>query len=439
MDEASHLSRKWTRLQDLLCQDSEFEARNPEAYELLFGREPSVGIYLPTFGVRILGGIPQSFTVRRSELRGVENHEGGFADAYSVQGPIAIGSPMIDPWWPHSLEVPAPPERPEQEITVTGRFPPVYHKAWFSPGGIHMRSLLLAIMSRDELRPHGIGSGTLNDRALYEAPPVRITDLRLAGQLLQNLKQTLPPIIETLPRPITPQNTIQWKRQSLSTLVNEWDHEESDPRWNDIQTVTFTAAAICLFLDLGMPELENMSSLLLTGQVMILAEEIHKLTKRLDKSAGEVERLIAGRSAGRPERPDAECLLALSCYRMGYPLRFIAEKNNIKPFDANDSRGTKSWRKRVDSILVRGVQVERELFPQASAIFEKEHDPEVMAKAEKAYRAYSWAPPSHALTEAGEAVGVDALAEHCNEIVVAYILLGSCKYHNVPPFPRPHE
>jgi hypothetical protein len=436
---------KWDRLKELLRHEPEFEARYPEAYDLLFEHEAACGVYLPSFGVRVLDNAHQTVAIRRPQLRGVD-HEGGFADAYSFQSDGVWGPARIDPRWPHSLRVPAPPGRAEDEIEVTGRFPPMYGGAWISPpDATDMQGLLLAIMSRDELSGRGEEMMSLTDRAVYEYPPVRITDLRLSIDLFEavgkrgDLQKMLRPLIETLPKPITQESAIRWKRETLKNLTGEPDPWLGSSSWDDVWAVTFVTAAICLLLDLGGPELDSERPLILTNTIVGLADEIRKVTHRLNTSAADLAKIVADRSEGRPKRSDFECLFALSCYRLGWDLRLIAERNNINPFDAKGAQGTKNWRKKVMDIVIRGVNTERRLYPRASDIFEKENDPEVIAKAEKAYRAFVWAMPPNALIKAGEAVRLSTASERGSEVVPAYVQLGACKYHDIEPRPGLNE
>ena len=118
MERVPDLADRWDRLKELLRLDPDFQVRNPEAYELLFGQEPTRGVYLPSFGIRVIDNSHQSIAVRRPTLKSVE-HEGGFADAYSFQHAGVLGHTGVDPRWPHELRVPAPPDREEQEILVT--------------------------------------------------------------------------------------------------------------------------------------------------------------------------------------------------------------------------------------------------------------------------------------------------------------------------------
>lgn len=149
MEGVPELCEKWDQLKELLRLDPEFQVRNPEAYELLFEQEATRGVYLPSFGIRVLDNSHQSMEVFPRERQGVE---GIFSDAFSFQHAGVIGHTIVDPRWPHELKVPAPPNREEQEMTVTGRFPPMYGRAWYSPlDAADLQGLLLAILSRDDL------------------------------------------------------------------------------------------------------------------------------------------------------------------------------------------------------------------------------------------------------------------------------------------------
>lgn len=445
MESVPDLSNKWDQLKDLLRLDPEFQARNPDAYELLFEQEATRGVYLPSFGIRVLDNSHQSITVRRSKLQGVE-HKGGFADAYSFQHVGVLGHTRVDPRWPHELRVPAPPGREEQEIAVTGRFPPMYDQAWYSPlDPTDLQGLLLAVLSRDDLSRHGLEAGPLTDRAMYEAPPVRITDLRLAVNLFDaagkvaDKRMVLRPLVETLPTPLTRASTIQWKHETLQTLATQTDGSRGDPQWDEIRAVSFVAAALCLFLDLGGPALDPQRPLTTVRALLSLAEEIRKVMTKLNRSAEVLASLVANRPEGRQKRSDFECLFALSCYRMGYELRLLAERNGINPFHAQDNQGTKNWRKKVMNLAIRGVDIEREHYRLATEVFDNGDDVEVSAKAEKAYLAFAWASPPNAIAKAAEAVGVNTATEYGSEVVPAYVQLGSCKYHNIPHHPTSGE
>jgi hypothetical protein len=301
-------------------------------------------------------------------------------------------------------------------------------------------------MSRDELTPHVTGNVLNGDRAFYERPPVRLTDLRLAVDVFRDadgkrgvVVKVLEDIVETVPRPITRQATIRWKRETLNTLAAERDRRQLDPLRKRVRAVTFVAAAICLLLDLGVSSVEHANDFYLRERVVALADEIKKLTKRLNTAAGELHKIAADRSAGNPGRTDFDCLLALSCYRMGYDLKEIADWNGLtRPGVDTDYKGTKNWRKSIAKLLARGVALEKEMYPKAAAILYDGDDPGTAAKADKAYRAYSWALPPFAVASAGEAVNENVFTEEGNELVTAYILLGACRYKGIPPRPHLH-
>jgi hypothetical protein len=442
---APDIPERWTRLQDLLRRDPEFEARYPEAYNLLFEQEAAAGLYLPSFGVRILDYWPRTLWFR--------------ADVYSMRLPASIASDVRDPLWPHPLRVPALPDHEKPEMEVLGRFPPMYADAWvwFSHPHVvamegerlatHIRGILLAIMGRDEITARGLGSLSLIKRTLHEDPAVRITDLRLAADLFttpprrkEDVRKMLRRVTETLSRPITHESILQWKRHKLQTIAKEPGAHQDDVRRDEVTAIAFATAGICLLLDLGMPDLEDASPLLVSKHLVELADEINKLTRRLDNASKGLQTLVANRSEGRPGRSESECLLALSCYRLGYEPKQIAEWNGIKPFDYKSTqRGTKNWRKRLTDVLVRGVDIEKKRYSRAAEIFDQGDDAEVAAKAAKAYRAWAWAVPAYAFAKASEIVGVNILTEQEREIVAAYVQLGSCQYHNIPARPEPYE
>lgn len=229
-----------------------------------------------------------------------------------------------------------------------------------------LQGILLAILGRDDMSHHGLEGGLLTDRAMYDAPAVRITDLRLAVELfgdkeITDKRQMLRRIVDTLPKqPLTQASTIQWKRQTLRDLATQSDGSQKALLGREIRAVTFVAAAICLFLDLGGPALEHEKPLSLTRALFSLAEEIRKVMGKLNRSAEALAKIVANRPEGRQKRSDFESLFALSCYRIGYRLRLIAERNDIRPFNARESRGTKNWRRKVMNVVIRGVDIERE-------------------------------------------------------------------------------
>lgn len=244
-----------------------------------------------------------------------------------------------------------------------------------------------------------VESGPLTDRAMYDAPPVRITDLRLAVDLFEaagtvaNKRKVFRPIVETLPEQLTQESTVQWKRETLRTIATTSEELRADPPGNRIRIVTFMAAAICLFLDLGGPALDHQKPNTITANLVSLAEEIRKVITKLNRSAEVLAKVVANRPEGRQKRSEFECLFALSCYRMGYELRLLAERNGVQPFNARENRGTKNWRKKVMNLVTCGVVIEREQYRLATDVFDNEDDPEVSAKAEKAYLAFVWASP----------------------------------------------
>ena len=381
---ASDLPEKWSRLRELLRSEPEFQARYPEAYELLFGREASAGLHLPSFAIRVLENEPGYWARANERLTGVKGYEGGFADAYSFSRAGIISHARIDVRWPHNLRVPATPDHEEGEIEVVGRFPPMYRRAWYSQGEVaDIRGLLLAVLSRDDLTHHGIGDGVLTEKSRYDAPTVRISDLRLAWHLFADIekvsakyrRKTLRPIVNSLPEHLTPGSTVKWKRDTLKILSEDRlakrsAEGQSDNLMKRVMAVSFVAAAVCLFLDLGGPTLDRRNALTLTGNIASLADEVVKLKTKLDNAAEDLATTVADRTEGRPARSEFDTLFALSCYRMGYDEELIAERVGIKPWSEVERKGTKGWRKKLRNVLISGVEIEKKNYARASEIYD---------------------------------------------------------------------
>ena len=443
---ASNLPEKWDRLKGLLRSDPEFQARFPEAFELLFDREAVAGLHLPTFGGRVLENEPSLWARSSERLMGVKGYDGGFADAYSFARAGVFGHTGEDPRWPHPLKVPGPLDgEAEGEIEVLGRFPPMYRQAWNSQYAVmDIRGLLLALLSRDDLSHHGLGDGLLKDKSRVDAPTVRISDLRLAWHLFAERekipaprrRQILRPVVNSLPELLTPDSTMDWKRRTLKTLSEGSSEYENDDLINRVVAVAFVAAAVCLFLDLGGPNLDRRKTLTLTDKIASVADEVVKLKTRLDTAAEELATTVADRTEGRPPRSEFDTLFALSCYRMGYDENLIAERVGIKPWSESEHRGTKSWRKKLRNVLARGVEIEKKHYAQATAIFDRRKDDEVSAAAARAYRAFGRASVVNPLAMAGKELGVDPLTDRGAEVVAAYVQLGSCQFHGIEPCPK---
>ena len=460
---------RFRALQDLLHHKGEFEARFPAAFEILFPRvvrrRERLGLYLPSFDVRILNNWVHP------HVRGQSSVEG--ADAHS----------SVSRWWQKDWRL---------------------HEANRSIGALpfdDLQGILLAILSREEsgerVDPFMLGyrAGDVEGVQGPEESFIRLTDLRLA-ELVQpdTTKQALKPLLDLLHRPLSSQHVVMWKLYLLGSelkdhlqfsesvakhlaqvpvhempedvasyvaeltelharennlfsavfrpvhtksglLIQRFGSEESG-----IAAVSFTAAALWLFLDLDMPGVEGASSYRLAEQVESLASIICGLTQRLRRSTEDLDKLIANRSSGnRPELPGNNHL-ALQQYRMGHRnLRQIAEWLGITPYSSRTGRGTRDWKARVKKRLIAGNEFEKQNYPRAAAIFAHREHPAVRRKACRAYRGYllekgrygssrffslgHWARTNAAETKRGR------------EIVWAYCQLGSCIIQRIPPLP----
>jgi hypothetical protein len=261
-------------LRDLLGHEAEFEARYPAAYELLFGRsEQIIGLPLPSFGVRITHYEPRGTVLPAGWFQEWKKSQNS-GDAFSL---MSVGRTKGDKQVDQSL-------------------------APLDLG--YMRGVLLAILSREEYEERI--ATELHDEAMREqlgAPaqsPVRITDLRLATtpdlKDVESLKKALRPLFGFLEKPITPGRVLKWKWDLLRG-DNKSKGKESQDTEAKITRVSFAAAALLLFLDFDMPEIEGASSLVLTEQIGNLAQIIQTLSKSLNANANKLEKLLAGEAA----------------------------------------------------------------------------------------------------------------------------------------------
>jgi hypothetical protein len=408
----------------LVAEDPEFMARYPEVYNLLFSpphpesRREIKELYLPSFGVYIARSAPWS--------RELEEEWGGPADAYSATC-FATQARPID-------------------------------QGFLRPHPAQTRGLLLAILGREEyvrrtpqdergreLLLEGVGAA---GRA-----PVRLTDLRLAVDLKPDeLQGTLRSLLERLERPITADGVIRWKRRLLEEqrLLEERGDSARWRKWGDWAgteslIASFSAAAVLLFIDLGMPRVAHMTSYRLAEKVEDLADVIRRESNSLDDNANRLKALLADRAKGGQRYPDARYLEALRYYRIGWDRRTIARIWGITPYDSGSvqvSRGSRDWKQKVQRILSRGVEVEKERYPQAAAIFENSDDPPIARKARLAYRAYeeTKAKPSHRedlWPAMGKTLRINTRTDRGVQIAMAYVQLGHCLKYGIEPLPQP--
>lgn len=461
---------RFRALQDLLHNDGEFEARFPAAFQVLFPRvarrrEPA-GLYLPSFDVRILNNWVHPHVRQQSSAGG--------ADAHS----------SVSRWWQKDWRL-------HEANRGIGALP-------FDD----LQGILLAILGREESGERvdvfmpGYRAGDVEGVHGPEESFIRLTDLRLAELVQPDVTtRALKPLLDLLHRPLSRQHVVMWKLYLLGgepehysmfsysvakhlaripahevpeelasyvaelTELRDWGgYFLPRPVSRPVQTksdllirrfgseevgiaaVSFTAAALWLFLDLDMPGVESASSYRLVEQVESLASIVCGSTQRLRRSTEELGKLIANRSSGNhPELPGNNHL-ALQQYRMGYrDLRQIAEWLGITPYSSRTGKGTRDWKARVKKRLNEGNEFEKQNYPRAAAIFTHRDHPAVRRKARRAYRGYllekgrygssrffslgRWAHTNAAETNRGR------------EIVWAYCQLGSCIIQRIPLLP----
>ena len=207
---------------------------------------------------------------------------------------------------------------------------------------------------------------------------------------------------------------------------------------------SFSAAALLLFVDLGVPHVAHMTSYRLAEKVKDLADIISRESNSLDASADRLKDLLADRAKGGQRHTDARYLEALRMYRIGWSKRHIARIWGITPYDSASvqvGRGSRDWKQKIDRILSRGVEVEKERYPQAAAIFENRDNPQVERKARLACRAFvetevkfrrreDWWPA------VGKVLRINTRTDRGIQIVLAYIQLGCCINYGIEPFPQ---
>jgi hypothetical protein len=414
-------------LRDLLRYETEFQARYPVAYELLFGRSEKIGgLPLPSFGIRILHHDPQDHVLPAGWFQEWKRSQNS-GDAFSLMSV----------------------ERTKGDKKVDQSLAPL------DLG--YMRGVLLAILSREEYEERI--ATDLHDEAIREqlgAPAqssVRITDLRLALapdlKNIETLKKALRPLFGSIEKPITPEGVLQWKWDLLRE-DEKTKGEESEDTKAKITRVSFAAAALLLFLDFDMPGIEGASTFVLTEQSGKLVKLIQKVSNSLNTNAENLENLLAFRAPHRPPTPDQIFYDALIAYRLGTEERKIFDdvlgkksyKSSPSEPGGSDHGGTKHWKTKLADALERGIDVEKEKYPLANAVFANRYKPRIKAKARLAYHAWGeeifhqphseepWLWPN-----TGNRINVNASTDSGLEVVQAYVQLGSCLERNLNPFP----
>ena len=296
---------------------------------------------------------------------------------------------------------------------------------------------------------------TLKDVRWVEDPDpraqVRITDLRLAKDLNPvALRRELKMVLDDLQLPVTTDNVTRWKYETLmkhKTLLkkpHDWSASEAKEERIRVMAVSFAAAALLLSFDLDMRRLAQAKHADLAKLVETLLKMIQVLIEDFDRHAGELLKLLERSEGGHPPHPAVKHYTALVLYRMGRELKQIADRIGITPPPSafEEARNyNKNWKNQVHSFIERGVEIEKEIFPRAAAVFAHTNDEHVRAKALETYHDYldqaGWSEAAQYLASVD--IGDDLLGgmsvDESQEIYGAYVQLGSCLENGIDPIP----
>jgi hypothetical protein len=325
----------------------------------------------------------------------------------------------------------------------------------------HLRRLLLEIFSREEytdILDHYHYSenrwfevaekGSSEPGEGEPTPQVRITDLRLAKDLKPAvIKRELKPALVNLELPVTKNNVLRWKWDTLS----HYKTPPKDPRGLDeaeateesarVMAVSFAAAALLLLVDLDARKIREEGVDELAQRVKYLHNVIRKLSESLDVCTKELSKHLAGNPANRPRDPEAKHYTALVLYRMGHPLYKVGWRVGIKSSVPKwGIEGSQNWKGTVRKFIRLGVEVEEQRFPRAAEVFRRRHDEGVQKMAIEAYRGYVTSWGDHLtfmelqdLDEGDELLG-GVPANEEEQVNNAYLQLGSCLVNEIDPF-----
>ena len=184
---------RFRALQELLRNQMEFETRYPAAFEVLFPgaarRRERGGLYLPSFDIRVLNNWIYPHVQDSSRPRG--------ADAYT----------SVSRWWIKDWRL---------------------HEATYyidMPQYDDLQGVILAILGREESGER-VGpsmpmylDGDVEGVQGPEQTPIRLTDLRLAEELVQPdpLKKGLEGVLDLLHRPLSTEHVVLWKLRMLGS------------------------------------------------------------------------------------------------------------------------------------------------------------------------------------------------------------------------------
>jgi hypothetical protein len=464
---------RYRALQDLLQFQSEFETCYPAAHEILFPRaarrREHRGLYLPSFEARILNNWVGPHISGQSSTQGADAHT------------------SVSWWWLKDWRL----QQANRHINALG---------YDDLQGV-LLAILAREESGERvdtfLRPARYRSGDVEGVQDPGGMPIRLTDLRLAELLPPDIcERGIKPILDLLHRPLSAEHVVLWKLRVLgSALESRFAFPESVGRYlmripadqlpgevagyveelreiqarkdepnfgwimsqpvktqsdllarqfgdeeSGIAAVSFTAAALWLFLDLDMPGIETASSYRLAEQVASLASIIRKLSQRLTRSTKDLSKLIANRSSGNRPKLPGNNHVALQQYRLGRRnLRQTAEWLGITPYSSKTGKGTREWKARVSQRLREGKQFEDANYPRAAAIFANRNHPAVRRKARRAYRGYVIEKGRYGRCDfntLGYYARTNAKGtKRGMEIAYAYLQLGSCIIQHIPPIP----
>jgi hypothetical protein len=264
---------------------------------------------------------------------------------------------------------------------------------------------------------------------------VRITDLRLAKDLRRlELESELRAEVSGLRLPFTADDVLRWKwttlrkpkrMRTVSEVMDkkEWYEEEC----LRIRAVSFAAAALCLSVDLGQENLEELSHDGLTETILGWHKLISNLISALDDTVDGTSKLLSGRKdtrGGRPPDPEFKFYTALFSYRMGYFPEAIATQIGL------DEKVNVNWKSKLKKTIERGIEIEQERFPLAAEVFARRDEKEIRESALAAYAKYDdpflRGPEnvSVALEDGGDLIGMPA--NERVQVQNALIQLGCC-------------
>jgi len=245
---------------------------------------------------------------------------------------------------------------------------------------------------------------------------------------------------------MTAERVVEWKHQ----IMGNRGEDELDHCWEEFGdqlrrrfrafTVSFAAAALFLFMDLDMPDVRDEKPYRLAEQISELAKIIKSLMRDLDDKTQELEKLVGNRSAGRQSRRENQAYRALCYWRYGHNPEAIARWLGITPYSSKMGKGTRNWKTKLKGILTRGEEIENKRYPRAAAIFANYKDsPHIRRKAHRAYRAHLVMTkrfPGHPpIYEVGRKIRVNFQKWRGQEVIQAYVQLGSCLVRGKPTSP----